>query len=323
MHELIRCADSLAFLVEPGMHPIFTTRPKNLRLAHLTTVKPSINDFGEAVAAHKEFVFQACLNPMVRAILTRDDLDAPHNDIGLLFGIQHAPAGMRLERMLTLKKFGLRVISIAYDGPNEYGCGYVGDGGLTPRGQDLIVDATECGMILDLSHANNQTADDALNFIRREQFQTHVMASHSGCDSIFPHPRNLQDDVLRAIAALDGYVGIPLITFLLGKDGSNPYVEFVRHVRHAQIVMGLDKIGVGSDCLHQDRTIGGAAGYFEKMLNMLKPDLKLGARFPDRPERIIEQGNDLFGVLEEEIGYNRAVLSENFMKFLRRSIPVE
>ena len=323
MLDLIRCADSLAFLAEPGMRPIFATRPKNLQLAHLTTVKPFINDFAEAVAAHKEFVFQAHLNQAVRAILTRDDLDALSNDIGLLFGMQHAPARMTLNRMQILKELGLRVISIAYAGRNEYGCGYEDDGGLTPQGQDLIVDVTESGVIIDLSHASHQTAIDTLDFIRREQFQTHVMASHSGCNSVFPHPRNLHDDVLRGIAELHGYVGIPLITFLLGKDGSNPYVEFVRHVRHAQIVMGLDKIGIGSDCLHQDRTIGAAAGYFEKMLQMLKPDSKLGARFPDRPERIIEQGNDLFGVLEEEIGYNRAVLSENFMKFLRRSLPVE
>ncbi|MDO8742090.1 MAG: membrane dipeptidase [bacterium] len=305
------------------MRPIFTTRPKNLQLAHLTTVKPFIKDFDEVVVAHKEFVSQVHLNPGVRTILTRYDLDAPLNEMSLLFGMQHTPAGMNLNRMQILKEIGLRVISIAYADPNEYGCGYAGDSGLTPRGQDLIVDATESGMIVDLSHASNQTAIDALDFIEREQFQTHVMASHSGCNSVFPHPRNLQDDVLRGIAELHGYVGIPLITFLLGKEGSNPYVECVRHVRHAQILMGLGKVGIGSDCMHQDRTIGEAAGYFENMLKMLKPDPKLGARFPDRPERIIEQGSDLFGVLEDEIGYNRAVLSENFIAFLRRSLPVE
>ena len=326
MDSSIRCADSLAFLAEPGMPPIFATRPKNLRLAHLTTVKPFINDFTEAVAAHKEFVYQVHLNPAVGTILKRGDLDTLNNGIGLLLGMQHAPAGMTLERMLTLKKFGLRVISIAYDGPNEYGCGYAGDGGLTPQGQDLIVDATESGMIVDLSHASHQTAIDALDFIRREQFQTRVMASHSGCNSVFQHPRNLHDDVLRGIAELHGYTGIPLITFLLGKAWSNPYVELVRHVRHAQTVMGLDKVGIGSDCLHQDRTITEAAEHSKKMLKMLKmlkPGPKLDAFFPDRPVRIIEQGNDLFGVLEDEIGYNRAVLSENFMTFLRRSLPVE
>lgn len=324
MHDLLPCADSLAFLAEPGMHPLFTTRPKNLRLAHLTTVKPFITDFDKAVTAHKDFVFQACFNRRVRTILTRDDLDVPyHNDIGLLFGMQHAPAGMTLERMLTLKKFGLRVISIAYSGPTEYGGGYTDDSGLTPQGQDLIVDATASGMIVDLSHASHQTAIDALNFIKREEFQTPVMASHSGCNSVFPHPRNLQDDVLRGIAELNGYVGIPLITFLLGKEGSNPYVELVRHVVYAQMVMGLGKIGIGSDCLHQNRTLDEAAGYFKKMLQILKPDSELGARFPDRPERIIKQGNDLFGVLEEKIGYNRAVFSQNFMKFLKRSLPVE
>ncbi len=314
-------ADSLGFAQEQGQHPVFTRRP-GVSLIHLTTARPFVSDFDQTLDEHKKFLSTAKLNPNLRIVLTREDLATlPADAIGLLLGIQHAPANMNLERMLRLKDLGLRVVSIAYSGSNEYGHGYAEDGGLTRRGEDLLIDITQCGMILDLSHANNQTASEALNFIKNEELCTQVMASHSGCNSVYRHRRNLSDYVLKGIADMSGYVGIPLITFLLGEEGSDPYRQLVSHARHARLMIGVGNVGIGSDCMHQDRTMLEAEEHYKKMLRMFPFDPKLRMRFPDRPEGIIERGSVLFDVLEEKLGRNDEFFGKNFRNFLLRALP--
>lgn len=147
------------------------------------------------------------------------------------------------------------------------------------------------------------------------------MASHSGCYSIYPHPRNIKDDVLDGLDELDGYIGIPLITFFLGKENTDPYMEFVRHIRHASSIVGIHSVGIGSDSPHQNTSLEDAQRHFNTLMSKLKTDASLDFRFPDRPWDIIERGRDLFSVMEEHIGYDRSVLGENFVNFLKRALP--
>jgi membrane dipeptidase len=137
----------------------------------------------------------------------------------------------------------------------------------------------ELGMVVDLSHAGRRSFYDAL-----ETSVMPVLASHSGCSVLHDHPRNLDDDQLRALAQNGGVVGIVFCTaFLdaqaqsaqmeLGDDagykaltGANDTELFERqgawmqarvpplaaervadHVCHAVDVAGIDHVGIGSD----------------------------------------------------------------------------
>lgn len=169
--DSIRCADSMMFFGKPGDPPIFTEQPKNVLLGHLTSVRPWITDFSEVLKEHIRFVYDTLSNENILTILNGKDARDIHERkrVGVLFGMQHAPSKMDIKKMRTLHTLGLRVMAIAYDGLNEYGCGYMdSSSGLTSKGQELIVDMTECGIILDVSHASHKTAIDALNFIRKE-----------------------------------------------------------------------------------------------------------------------------------------------------------
>ncbi|HTO70293.1 MAG TPA: dipeptidase [Myxococcota bacterium] len=76
-------------------------------------------------------------------------------------------------------------------------------GGLTPFGVEVVHEMNRLGMMVDVSHVSDGTFWDAL-----KASQAPVIASHSSCRAIYDHPRNLSDDMLRALAAKGGVVMI-------------------------------------------------------------------------------------------------------------------
>jgi membrane dipeptidase len=75
--------------------------------------------------------------------------------------------------------------------------------GLSDFGKQAIREMNRLGMIVDVSHASDKTLLDVL-----EVSDAPVFASHSCCRALCDSPRNLSDDLLRAIAAKDGLVHI-------------------------------------------------------------------------------------------------------------------
>jgi membrane dipeptidase len=75
--------------------------------------------------------------------------------------------------------------------------------GLTPFGRDVVRELNRLGVMVDISHVADKTFYDAL-----EVTKAPVIASHSSCRSISSHPRNMTDDMLRALAKNDGVVMI-------------------------------------------------------------------------------------------------------------------
>jgi membrane dipeptidase len=75
--------------------------------------------------------------------------------------------------------------------------------GLTPFGKDVVRELNRLGMMVDISHVADKTFYDVLALTRAP-----VIASHSSCRAIANHPRNLTDDMLRALAKNGGVVMI-------------------------------------------------------------------------------------------------------------------
>ena len=286
-----------------------------------------MQDFGLALEAHHAFRTAALSNPDVHEVRTREEVSKPEST-GLLFGMQHVPKEMTFERLRQLREAGLRVMALAYRGVNEYAGGFMSNAGLTSRGKELITWMSECGILLDVSHANHRTIRMAINFIRSEHLPVKPMASHSGCLSVFLHSRNLPDDLMKDIARKEGYIGIPLITFYLGRQGCSYMGNFVKHVKHAITMTGLNTIGVGSDCPHINMTVLEARKHFGTMTQILKTGGLFGEYFPDRPLELITTGSRMFEILErkfrsEELGglVSEGLLGGNFRAYLERSLP--
>jgi membrane dipeptidase len=75
--------------------------------------------------------------------------------------------------------------------------------GLTPFGKDVVREMNRLGVMVDISHVADKTFYDVLGLTT-----VPVIASHSSCRAIVNHPRNMTDDMLRALAKNGGVVMI-------------------------------------------------------------------------------------------------------------------
>ena len=75
--------------------------------------------------------------------------------------------------------------------------------GLTAFGKDVVREMNRLGVMVDISHVADKTFYDAL-----EVSKAPVMASHSSARAIANHPRNMTDDMMRALARNGGVMMI-------------------------------------------------------------------------------------------------------------------
>ncbi len=151
--------------------------------------------------------------------------------------------GLRGDELAVDRLFeaGFRIFGIAHMCDNAVGGSAHGwrQGGLTDFGTRVVARIHERGGVIDLAHASARTIDDVL-----ESFPGPVMISHTGVRGSCPGPRNVTDDVLAAIGARNGFVGVAFFpAAVCGRDAPS----IARALRHAASVAGIDQVGLGSD----------------------------------------------------------------------------
>jgi membrane dipeptidase len=75
--------------------------------------------------------------------------------------------------------------------------------GLTPFGKKVVVEMNRLGMMVDISHVADKTFYDVLAISRAP-----VIASHSSCRALCTAPRNMTDEMIKALAAQGGVIQI-------------------------------------------------------------------------------------------------------------------
>lgn len=102
------------------------------------------------------------------------------------------------------------------------------------------------GMMVDISHISDDAVWDVLALTTAP-----IIASHSNARAIFDHPRNLNDDLLRAIADNGGVVQVNFL-YVSPNDPdtgerASSVLDVVDHIDHIVAVAGIDHVGIGSD----------------------------------------------------------------------------
>jgi membrane dipeptidase len=116
------------------------------------------------------------------------------------------------------------------------------DHGLTDRGRVLVRACDEAAIRLDVAHASQKTFWDLMALSLRPPF-----SSHSGAAGVYPHPRNLTDDQIRALAERGGVVGVIFVAPYLAGGTFCTLERVADHIEHVARVGGEDCVALGSD----------------------------------------------------------------------------
>ena len=114
--------------------------------------------------------------------------------------------------------------------------------GLTSLGKKMVQEMNKLRMVVDVSHMSKESFWDTI-----ETSKSPIIASHSGVDTIRNHPRNLDDEQLKALAKNGGVVGIVLSKNFLTDKKTASVKDFVDHIDYAVNLIGEDHVGIGSD----------------------------------------------------------------------------
>jgi membrane dipeptidase len=128
--------------------------------------------------------------------------------------------GTDLSLLQTYKELGGAYFGLTHQGHNDIADSSepstaLGDpasehGGVSPFGERVIGELNRLGIMVDVSHASNEAARDAMRLSRAP-----VIASHSSVYALAAHPRNMDDETLLALKENGGVVQITPVSWYL------------------------------------------------------------------------------------------------------------
>lgn len=110
--------------------------------------------------------------------------------------------------------------------------------GLTDFGKQVVQKMNELGMLVDVSHAGEQTFWDVIKLTTKP-----IIASHSSVYSLTPHRRNLKDEQIKAIAKNGGVIQLNFNPGFIDSSFSAKEIMFLQ--KHAAEMDSLSKAGMG------------------------------------------------------------------------------
>jgi membrane dipeptidase len=162
--------------------------------------------------------------------------------------------GPDLEQLEDLYAAGLRSLGLVWSRPNIFGHGVPfayprspdAGPGLTPAGKDLVRACNRLGIMIDVSHLNEQGFWDVAALSTAP-----LVATHACAHTICPSTRNLTDRQLDAIRESNGVVGFNLSVNDVRPDGDlNEYTPLDMVAHHLEYLvnrLGADRVALGSD----------------------------------------------------------------------------
>jgi membrane dipeptidase len=238
----------------------------------------------EQVRRHSDVLEMAYTSEDIRRI-------AKKGKIAALMGIE---GGHAIENSLgalrMFYKLGVRYMTLTHSNTNDWAdsSGDVDDprvrhhDGLTDFGRKIVLEMNRLGMMVDISHVSDKTFYDVIEVSRAP-----VIASHSSARALADHPRNMTDDMLKAVAKNGGIVMVNFADIFVDprkaelakrerakrreleaqlpndpgrlqeeirkwraanpSPGKTPLSMLIDHIAHIARVAGIDHVGLGSD----------------------------------------------------------------------------
>ncbi len=219
-------------------------------------------------------------------------------------------------------RMGLRIVQVAYNrrGIMCDGCEEPQDAGLSKIGEQMLAELNRLGILVDVSHTGWRSALEVI-----EASTAPVIASHSNAHAVHPSTRNIPDEVIKAIAASGGVIGMNGLPFFVAADTAPTLDQFIDHMVHVDSLVGTGHVGLGIDYCRGTQVDDDALLTMEQYEGLIKAQIWRRETYPpppfNFPEGLGQGGPSGFPKLAErmlERGYTadevRGVLGENWLR---------
>ncbi|MFN3982463.1 MAG: dipeptidase [Caldilinea sp.] len=185
----------------------------------------------------------------VRSVRTVDEIRQAMQDGKLAVSLHFqgtVPIGQDLSLVKAFYEKGIRHMLMAYNARNfvGYGCHEAEDKGLTAFGRDLIQEMNRVGMLVDVAHTGHRTAMETI-----ETSSKPVVVSHGNIWALHQHPRCVKDELIKAIAAKNGVIGVTGLGLFMGNNDAS-VENYVNNIDYIVQLVGAEHAGIGLDYVY-------------------------------------------------------------------------
>lgn len=170
-----------------------------------------------------------------------------HNKIGAFLSIEEGEVLQgKVERIEEVYNLGIRFITLTWNYKNSLGYPNYNfmykDNGLTSLGFEFIEEMERVGIIPDCSHLSDKGFWDLIEGTKKP-----FIATHSNARAIKNHPRNLTDDMIKALSNKGGVMGLNFCNDFVGMAEITQIDDIITHIKHIRNVGGIEVLSLGSD----------------------------------------------------------------------------
>lgn len=165
-----------------------------------------------------------------------------NNNLSTILSLEDGGYIKCINDLYYLHNKGVKLICITWNKINSLGYPHNINKPLTKLGLEIIKEMDKLNMIICVSHLSEKGFYDVYNTTTKP-----FIASHSNCNSVCNHTRNLTDDMIIKIYERKGLIGINYYNkFVSNKD--NTYIEdLVKHINYIKKIASIDIVSLGSD----------------------------------------------------------------------------
>lgn len=165
--------------------------------------------------------------------------------LGVIFHFQGTlPFEDDIKTIELYHRLGVRMVQLCYNAPDLVGCGCAveEDTGLTEFGGQVIAEMNRLGIVVDCAHTGHKTSLDAI-----EASSYPVIISHGNAKAVHNNHRNLEDELIQAIAKNGGVIGFNGFPGFVADKPRPTLDDLLDHVDYMAKLVGVEHICVGID----------------------------------------------------------------------------
>ncbi|PCJ50187.1 MAG: membrane dipeptidase [Gammaproteobacteria bacterium] len=201
-------------------HIVYVAQKKRDKAGYAAAYKAAMKKFEALHMMEKQYAEQIAIaysTKDVKRIIAEGKLVS-------IIGVENGfPLAKDINRVDEFYKLGARYLGLTHTGHNdicdssgtkpEYGDKLEEHGGVSEFGKDVINRMNQLGMMVDVSHASDKCVKQVLQISKAP-----IIASHSGVQSMLNHSRNLNDNLIKAIAKKKGVIQLVAYSGFIKSD---------------------------------------------------------------------------------------------------------